>query len=226
MEPVRAAHGPHRPAADRARRASRPRRSRASSRASRSSWCSAARSAAPVRPAGWPGFGDAAELCDDLHEWDYGDYEGLTTAQIRQQTARLGLWRDGCPGGESPDEVGARLDRVLDAVRRRRRRRPGVRARPFAAGADRPLARDGGRGRRALQARRGGDRRARPRALDADDRPLERLSCRRGRRGARAGDSCHGGFRPRATYARRGSNVVSPTMRFASRRTRNSRPRT
>ena len=50
---------------------------------------------------------------EDLAEWRYGEYEGITTAQIRAQRPAWVLWRDGCPGGESPDEVGARLDRVL-----------------------------------------------------------------------------------------------------------------
>lgn len=53
---------------------------------------------------------------DDLLEWDYGDYEGITTAQIRETRPDWFLWRDGCPGGESPDDVGARVDRVIDAV--------------------------------------------------------------------------------------------------------------
>src|SRR5207302_6949123 len=59
------------------------------------------------------GLGDRAEVCDELHEWDYGDYEGLTTAQIRQRRADWSLWRDGCPGGESPDQVGARADLAI-----------------------------------------------------------------------------------------------------------------
>lgn len=50
---------------------------------------------------------------EDLAEWDYGDYEGLTSAQIREQRPDWSLWRDGCPGGESPDQVGARADRLL-----------------------------------------------------------------------------------------------------------------
>jgi broad specificity phosphatase PhoE len=63
------------------------------------------------------GFGGAAELCDDLHEWDYGEYEGLTTLQIRDRDPGWVLWRDGCPGGEKPAEVGTRADRVLERVR-------------------------------------------------------------------------------------------------------------
>lgn len=63
------------------------------------------------------GFGERMETCEDLHEWDYGDYEGLTTPQIREQRPDWVLWRDGCPGGESPQEVSARADRVLDVLR-------------------------------------------------------------------------------------------------------------
>jgi broad specificity phosphatase PhoE len=59
------------------------------------------------------GFGEAAVECDDLREWDYGEYEGLTTDQIWQTRPDWNLWCDGCPGGEGPAEVGARADRVL-----------------------------------------------------------------------------------------------------------------
>ncbi|MEO6859083.1 MAG: histidine phosphatase family protein [Solirubrobacteraceae bacterium] len=58
------------------------------------------------------GFSDVAELCRDLVEWDYGRYEGLTTPQIHEQDPDWNLWRDGCPDGESPEDVGARVDRV------------------------------------------------------------------------------------------------------------------
>lgn len=54
---------------------------------------------------------------DDLAEWVYGDYEGLTSAQIHERDPGWDLWRDGCPGGETPAQVGARLDRVLDRAR-------------------------------------------------------------------------------------------------------------
>ena len=63
------------------------------------------------------GLGDRVELLDDLHEWDYGEYEGLTTPEIRTEVPDWSLWRDGCPGGEMPDEVGARADRVLTRLR-------------------------------------------------------------------------------------------------------------
>ena len=59
------------------------------------------------------GLGDRAEARDDLREWDYGEYEGVTTAEIRSQRPDWRLWRDGCPGGESPAQVGARADRVV-----------------------------------------------------------------------------------------------------------------
>jgi probable phosphoglycerate mutase len=59
------------------------------------------------------GFGAAAERCDDLIEWRYGDYEGLTTPQIRERDPNWWLWRDGCPDGERPAEIGARVDTVL-----------------------------------------------------------------------------------------------------------------
>jgi probable phosphoglycerate mutase len=62
------------------------------------------------------GFGDVAQPCEDLREWNYGAYEGLTTPQIRSQRPDWTLWRDGCPGGESPAEVAARADRVLARI--------------------------------------------------------------------------------------------------------------
>lgn len=57
------------------------------------------------------------ELVDDLHEWDYGDDEGLTTAQIRKSRPGWTVWRDGPQGGETCAEVGARADRVVELVR-------------------------------------------------------------------------------------------------------------
>ena len=53
---------------------------------------------------------------DDLREWDYGDYEGLTTPEIRESRPGWYLWRDGAPGGESADDVAARCDRVIAEV--------------------------------------------------------------------------------------------------------------
>ncbi len=59
------------------------------------------------------GLGGQAVVVEDLREWDYGDYEGLTTPQIEELRPGWSLWRDGCPGGESPQQVGERADRVL-----------------------------------------------------------------------------------------------------------------
>lgn len=53
------------------------------------------------------------EPSDALLEWDYGDYDGLTTDEIRERRAGWVLWRDGCPGGETPAEVGARVDPLV-----------------------------------------------------------------------------------------------------------------
>jgi probable phosphoglycerate mutase len=63
------------------------------------------------------GLGDRAEISAELREWDYGDYEGLTTLEIRAQRPDWDLWRDGCPGGETPDQIGARADRALARLR-------------------------------------------------------------------------------------------------------------
>jgi probable phosphoglycerate mutase len=63
------------------------------------------------------GFGEAAVLDEDLLEWDYGSYEGLTTATIRETRPGWTLWEDGVPDGESPGEVGRRADRIIARVR-------------------------------------------------------------------------------------------------------------
>ncbi|MEV4641831.1 histidine phosphatase family protein [Actinoplanes sp. NPDC049548] len=57
------------------------------------------------------------EITEDLAEWNYGEYEGITSAVIRESRPSWWLWTDGCPGGESPEQVGERLDRVLDRAR-------------------------------------------------------------------------------------------------------------
>src|SRR5262245_7572011 len=63
------------------------------------------------------GFGAVAEVEHDLLEWDYGEYEGRRTAEIHAERPDWQLFRDGCPGGESPEQVGARADRVLSRLR-------------------------------------------------------------------------------------------------------------
>jgi probable phosphoglycerate mutase len=63
------------------------------------------------------GFGDRCEVDPDLREWDYGEFEGLKTAEIRQRRPDWSLFRDGCPGGEDAVAVGTRADRVLARVR-------------------------------------------------------------------------------------------------------------
>ena len=63
------------------------------------------------------GFGAVAEIDRDLVEWNYGVYEGRRTADIHRERPEWQLFRDGCPGGESPQEVGARADRVVTRVR-------------------------------------------------------------------------------------------------------------
>ena len=66
-----------------------------------------------VKTAELAGFGGGMELTPELTEWGYGDYEGLTTLQIRERNPGWSIWRDGCPGGESPAEVAARVSRVI-----------------------------------------------------------------------------------------------------------------
>jgi probable phosphoglycerate mutase len=63
------------------------------------------------------GFGEQAEVCDDLHEWDYGAYEGRTTDDVRAERPDWSLWSDGVPQGESVSDVGRRADRVVARAR-------------------------------------------------------------------------------------------------------------
>ena len=62
------------------------------------------------------GFSDRAQIDPDLREWDYGDYEGRTTAEIRAARPGWSLWTDGVPGGESIARVAARADAVIARV--------------------------------------------------------------------------------------------------------------
>lgn len=63
------------------------------------------------------GFGEVAEVMPDLVEWNYGDYEGVKTSEIHQTRPDWQLFRDGCPNGEMPADVGARADRVITQLR-------------------------------------------------------------------------------------------------------------
>jgi broad specificity phosphatase PhoE len=63
------------------------------------------------------GFGAVAEIDEDLVEWNYGDYEGRHSADVHRERPDWELFRDGCPGGESPTEAAARADRVVSRVR-------------------------------------------------------------------------------------------------------------
>ena len=63
------------------------------------------------------GFGGVAQTDSELVEWNYGDYEGLTSAQILQQRPDWDLFRDGCPGGESPEQIGERAYHVVQRIR-------------------------------------------------------------------------------------------------------------
>ena len=63
------------------------------------------------------GFGDVAQARDDLREWNYGDYEGRKTADIRKEVPGWTIWTGGVPNGETLEQLGARADRVLDEAR-------------------------------------------------------------------------------------------------------------
>ena len=63
------------------------------------------------------GFGETAEIRNDLVEWDYGKYEGRTTPEILAERPGWTLWDDGVPGGETVEDVGHRVDRVIAEVR-------------------------------------------------------------------------------------------------------------
>lgn len=64
------------------------------------------------------GYGDRAQLRPDLMEWDYGSYDGKTSKQIEEIRPGWSLWRDGGPGGEQAADVGRRVDRIINEVRR------------------------------------------------------------------------------------------------------------
>jgi broad specificity phosphatase PhoE len=63
------------------------------------------------------GFGEQARTRDELMEWDYGAYEGRTTPEIREERPGWTLWRDDVPGGETIEQVAARVDRLIEVIR-------------------------------------------------------------------------------------------------------------
>jgi len=84
-----------------------------------------------VRTCELAGFGSAAQIDPDLVEWNYGAYEGRTSADIHVERPDWQLFRDGAPAGESPEQIGARADRV---IRRGCSRRAGSGSSPAQAG--------------------------------------------------------------------------------------------
>jgi len=70
-----------------------------------------------IRTCELAGLAERAEIDRDLMEWNYGEYEGLTPRQIHAKAPGWILFRDGCPGGERPEQVGVRVDRVIARVR-------------------------------------------------------------------------------------------------------------
>jgi broad specificity phosphatase PhoE len=62
------------------------------------------------------GLADACQVREDLLEWDYGEYEGITTLEIREIRPDWYLWTDGVPGGETAEEIGARCDRIVEEI--------------------------------------------------------------------------------------------------------------
>ena len=77
--------------------------------------------------------GFSPEIEPDLLEWNYGEYEGKTSTEIRAARPAWILFRDGCPGGESVAEVAERVDRLVGEAERYDRERPLLRARPLAS---------------------------------------------------------------------------------------------
>lgn len=64
------------------------------------------------------------QITEAIREWDYGDYEGLTSKHIQEERKKEGkpvwdIWKDGCPGGESPEEITKRLDELIEEIRER-----------------------------------------------------------------------------------------------------------
>lgn len=116
MEPFRTSHRTQRYSLDRERRSRRSQADRTAFRPSFSAvWSSP--SARARNTCALAGFGAGAVIRDDLAEWDYGAYEGITTKEILAARPGWQLFRDGCPNGETAADVGARADAVIQALR-------------------------------------------------------------------------------------------------------------
>ena len=144
------------------------------------------------RTAELAGFGERAEVDADLRERDYGDYEGLTTKEIRKTIPGWDVWRDEMTDGETLAQVGARADRVLERALAADGDTLVFAHSPPAAHARRALDRARARGRRQARARHRGDLRARLRARAPRAQALE-LDLGRARRAP---------MRPRRTRGR------------------------
>ena len=119
------------------------------------------------------GFGERALIDRDLSEWDYGAYEGLTTEQIHERAPDWMIFSDGCPDGESPAQIGARVDRVIARVQSDGWRRGAFCARTRAAGAGGSLARPAGQRWQPLPARHGDAERAQSLPQHSGDQAVE-----------------------------------------------------
>ena len=122
------------------------------------------------------GFGAKAEIEPDLVEWNYGQYEGRRTHEIRADRPDWQLFRDGCPGGESVAEIGARADRVIAKSARLQRGGAPLLERPYLARLDRAMAWARRQRRQVLSVQHGEPEHAglRAQSVGAGDSALER----------------------------------------------------
>ena len=134
------------------------------------------------------GLGAQAEVDPNLMEWNYGEYEGLTPKQIHAKRPGWMLFSDGCPGGESPSQVGARVDQVIARVRVGRGRCGAVCARSCLQGVCGAMAGASSHRRMSLPSRHGDDERPQPLPRhpggEAVERPARAAVERPGNRGA------------------------------------------
>ena len=107
---------------------------------SHSSRCSPAPCSVPLGHARWRGSELSPKSIADLVEWNYGEYEGRTSAEIHAERPKWDLFRDGCPGGESPAQVGERADRVVQRHPRSIGERVAIFKRTFHPSAGRAMA--------------------------------------------------------------------------------------